>query len=126
MHAIDTNILVRLISRDDREQVKSAEDDISSGAWVSQIVLVETIWVLQSVYGLNNEKIILTLEMLLKHQKLIFQNVDVIEQALLHYKDKLRLGFSDCLILATAQKAAYSPLSTFDKNFAKLEGVREI
>lgn len=126
MHAIDTNVLVRLISRDDVEQTIRAEEDIKNGAWVSHIVLLESVWVLQSVYGLSKEKIRLIIEMLLKHNKLIFQYVDVIEQALLHYKNKPKLGFSDCLILATAQKAGYSPLSTFDKDLAKLEGVREV
>ncbi|HHO55910.1 MAG TPA: PIN domain-containing protein, partial [Trueperaceae bacterium] len=98
MHAIDTNVLVRLISRDDLEQTIRAEEDIKNGAWVSHIVLLESVWVLQSVYGLNKEKIRLIIEMLLKHNRLIFQYVDVIELALLQYKNKPKLGFSDCLI----------------------------
>src|SRR5260221_10959468 len=52
MRAVDTNVLVRLLTRDDRAQLAAAEDFVSSGAWVSHVVLVETIWVLESVYAL--------------------------------------------------------------------------
>lgn len=50
MLAADTNVLVRLIARDDAAQVRSAEKSVSKGAWISHLVLAETIWVLDSVY----------------------------------------------------------------------------
>jgi len=49
MRAIDTNVLVRLIARDDAAQVARAEKAIEKGAWVSLLVLVETVWVLDAV-----------------------------------------------------------------------------
>ena len=52
MPAVDTNVLVRLIARDDPKQAKAAEDFIAGGAWVSLLVLAETTWVLDSIYGL--------------------------------------------------------------------------
>src|SRR5438270_521369 len=52
MLAVDTNVLVRLIVRDDPSQVRVAEEFVSKGAWVSHPVLAETVWVLDSVYGL--------------------------------------------------------------------------
>lgn len=42
MRAVDTNVLVRLITRDDKKQVESAEEFVSKGAWVSHLVLAET------------------------------------------------------------------------------------
>ena len=54
MRAIDTNVLVRLIVRDDSAQVERAEAFVAQGAWVSQLVLAETVWVLDSVYGLES------------------------------------------------------------------------
>jgi len=52
MRALDTNVLVRLIVRDEPLQTASAEAFVESGAWVSLVALVETIWVLKSTYGL--------------------------------------------------------------------------
>ena len=52
MRAVDTNVLIRLLTRDDAKQVLAAEEFIARGAWVSQIVLMEAVWVLDSVYGL--------------------------------------------------------------------------
>ena len=50
MQAIDTNVLVRLLVRDDAKQAKIADTFIAKGAWVSHLVLVETVWVLDAVY----------------------------------------------------------------------------
>jgi predicted nucleic-acid-binding protein len=49
MRAVDTNLLVRLVVRDDADQVNAAEVFVSKGAWVSHFVLAETLWVLDAV-----------------------------------------------------------------------------
>jgi len=49
MRAVDTNALVRLVVRDDSGQTRIADDFISKGAWVSHLVLMETIRVLDAV-----------------------------------------------------------------------------
>ena len=51
MRAADTNVLVRLVTRDDPQQVQAAESFIEKGAWVSQLVLAEATWVLSAAYG---------------------------------------------------------------------------
>jgi hypothetical protein len=45
MRAVDTNVLVRLVTRDDRKQVAAAELSGSKGSWVSTLVLAEATWV---------------------------------------------------------------------------------
>jgi predicted nucleic-acid-binding protein len=55
MRAVDTNILVRLIARDDPRQTAAAEAFIVNGAWVSLLALAEAVWVLGTVYDLNAE-----------------------------------------------------------------------
>jgi len=65
MHAIDTNVLVRLIRRHDPRQIASAENFIANGAWVSVLALAEAIWVLGSVYELNSTDQARAIEMLL-------------------------------------------------------------
>ncbi|MGZ5117870.1 MAG: hypothetical protein ACXWIH_17555 [Burkholderiales bacterium] len=51
MRAVDTNLLVRLLVRDDADQVNAAETFVSKGAWVSHLVLGETLWVLDAIYN---------------------------------------------------------------------------
>jgi len=57
MRAIDTNVLVRLLTRDDADQAGAADAFISKGAWVSHLVLAETFWVLNFVYDLSRAQI---------------------------------------------------------------------
>ena len=57
MRAVDTNLLVRLVVRDDVDQVKTAEAFVARGAWVSHLVLAETLWVLDAVYNRSSEQI---------------------------------------------------------------------
>jgi predicted nucleic-acid-binding protein len=56
MLAIDANVLVRLLVRDDAEQVRAAEESVARGAWISHLALAETIWVLESVFELSREQ----------------------------------------------------------------------
>lgn len=51
MRAVDTNVLVRLVARDDARQVDAAEAFVERGAWVSHLVLAEMTWVLGAVAG---------------------------------------------------------------------------
>src|SRR4051794_8133559 len=105
MRAVDTNLLVRLVARDDQRQLTIAEAYISKGGWVSTLVLAETSWVLGTVYGLEHDEIATVVEMLLAHEHLSLQDADVISAALAHYRAIPALGFSDCLVLEIARKA---------------------
>jgi predicted nucleic-acid-binding protein len=49
MHAIDTNVLVRLVTRDDPCQTSAADAFVEKGAWVSILALAEASWVLTAV-----------------------------------------------------------------------------
>jgi hypothetical protein len=51
---VGTNVLVRLVTRDDRKQVAAAESFVSKGAWVSTLVLTEATWILTAVYYLSH------------------------------------------------------------------------
>ncbi|MFT4046918.1 MAG: type II toxin-antitoxin system VapC family toxin [Solimonas sp.] len=126
MHAIDTNVLVRLLARDDGKQAAAAEAFIARGAWVSHLVLAETVWVLQSVYELEPARLAAAVGMLLNHASLTVQDGDVVEAALAHFRKRPALGFSDCLVLEIARKAGHVPLGTFDRNLAKVDGARRL
>lgn len=126
MRAIDTNVLVRLLARDDEKQKTAAESFVLPGAWVSHLVLAETVWVLDSVYGLTHAELAEAVEMLLIEENLSIEAPEVVSAALVHYKKKPSLRLTDCLILEIARQAGNIPLGTFDKNLAKIEGAEKI
>jgi len=126
MRAVDTNVLVRLITRDDPKQAKAAETFVAGGAWVSHLVLAEAVWVLSSVYDLDAPAVATAVDMLLSHKSLSLQEAEVVESALAHFRDRPSVGFSDCLVLEIARKAGHTPVGTFDKQFAKLEGASRL
>jgi predicted nucleic-acid-binding protein len=126
MRAVDTNVLVRLVTRDDRKQVAAAESFIGKGAWVSTLVLTEAMWVLAAAYELPHSEIAIAVDMLLHHRDLTIQDSDTVAAALEQYRRRPALGFSDCLILEVAQKAGHIPLGTFDRNLGKLDGAERL
>jgi predicted nucleic-acid-binding protein len=126
MRAVDTNVLVRLLTRDDPEQVAAAEKFVAAGGWVSHVVLMEATWVLATVYELDAGKLATSIDMLLSHKDLTLQEADVVASALQQFQARPALGFSDCLVLEVAKKAGHLPLGTFDRNLAKLEGAERI
>jgi len=126
MRAVDTNVLVRLVTRDDAKQVAAAESFVAAGAWISHVVLAETLWVLESVYELDAERRATAIDMLLNHANITLQDPDVVTAALTHFRRKPSLGFSDCLVLATARKAGHLPLGTFDRDLGRLDGAQRL
>ena len=126
MRAIDTNVLVRLITRDDPEQVTAAETFVAAGAWVPQLVLAEALWVLESVYDRKPAQIASAVEMLLRHKDLTLQEADTVAAALRHFRGRPSLGFSDCLVLEISRKAGHLPLGTFDRRLGSLEGSQRL
>ena len=126
MRAVDTNVLVRLVTRDDPRQVSAAEAFVARGAWVSHVVLVEATWVLVSVYDLEAPAVATAVEMLLNHRDLIVQDAEAVAAALEQYRAKASVSFSDCLVLEVARKAGHLPLGTFDRDLAKIEGAQRL
>src|SRR5262245_64461911 len=122
MLSIDTNVLVRLITRDDAVQVRIAERFVEKGAWVSHLALVETAWVLDAVYDRSAGEIATAIELLLSHRELTLQDPDVVSLALERFRSRPAVGFSDCLMLEVARRAGHLPLGTFDRNLAKFDG----
>lgn len=126
MRALDTNVLVRLLTGDDPKQVARAEHFVAKGAWVSCLVLAEAIWVLDSVYARTPAALARSIQMLLEHDTLVLQDADAVEAALAHFVARPALGFSDCLVLEIARKAGHKPLGTFDKGLTKLPDTQKL
>ena len=119
-------MLVRLLARDDSKEAKAADQFIAKGAWVSRLVLAETLWALQAVYNRTAAQLAAALNLLLEEESLALQDAETIKAALRQLQLKPALGFSDCLVLETARKAGHLPLGTFDKVLAKLDGAQKL
>jgi predicted nucleic-acid-binding protein len=126
MLAVDTNILIRLITGDDSRQTEVAERFVERGAWVSILAVAETTWVLRTWYKRNAADIALAVQMLLEHKDLVLQDSDVVATALELFRLRPALGFSDCLMLHLARRAGHLPLGTFDRALGRVEGTQKL
>lgn len=126
MRSVDTNVLVRLMTRDDAAQAAAAERWVEPGAWVPLLAVAEATWVLSAVYDREPKAVATAVEMLLDHRHLVLQDADVVADALTTFRRRPALGFSDCLMVASAQKAGHVPLGTFDKGVARLDDAERV
>jgi predicted nucleic-acid-binding protein len=126
MRAIDTNVLVRIVTGDDAAQCELAEAFVEDGAWISVLVLAETLWTLSSKYGQSAAGIESAVAMLLGHDRLVLEDPDAVSAALEQFRAHPSLGFADCLIVSLARKTGHLPLGTFDRKLAKLPGAQRL
>ena len=126
MRAVDTNVLVRLVTRDDAKQVAAAEAFVAFGAWVPHLALAEATWVLASVYERGPEAIATAIEMLLNHQHLTVQDADAVATAIEQFRRRPGIGFSDCLMVQVTRKAGHGPLGTFDRDLGRVDGAHRL
>ena len=122
MRAVDTNVLVRIIARDEARQSAAADHFIANTAWVPVIALVEAAWVLRKGYKLEHRELAATIETLLGHQHLVVQDADTMAASLDLYRSRPSLGFTDCVMIETVRKAGHLPLGTFDRGLGKVDG----
>ena len=125
MLALDTNVLVRFLVRDDARQFDRArrliEREANGGepVLVSLLVLMETEWVLCSRYGLGKDDIAQTISGLLDAKDLSFEDESSVEQALYSWRDSTA-DFADCLIGARHRALGCRATASFDARARKL------
>lgn len=123
MKGIDTNVLVRYLTLDDAAQAERAtaviEGAVRSGdaLFVSQVVLCETVWVLEAAYRLGRTEILGALEAILRTAQLRFENKDVLWQALAGYRTG-RGDFADHVIARAGAAAGCTVTLTFDRELS--------
>ncbi|MDP3736143.1 MAG: type II toxin-antitoxin system VapC family toxin [Hyphomonadaceae bacterium] len=127
MIGLDTNIVVRLITQDDPAQTRIANRIIeqrlsaSEQGFVSLAVVLETVWVLDSIYRFSGVEIATALRALLSDQALAVQSESEVFTALVALEEN-RASFADALIAALASTAGCAVTLTFDKEAARLPG----
>ena len=127
MIALDTNVLVRYLVRDDEQQAESARALLESltterPGYACREVVVELVCVLERAYGVSRERIATILRELVATQGLVVEEGDDVARAAFRYRAG-GPGFSGLMVLAAAERSGARPLYTFDRKAARLDGV---
>jgi predicted nucleic-acid-binding protein len=121
MIAVDTNVAVRMLMRDDERQWAVADRVFrTSRLWLATTVLLEVEWVLRGGFGLEAKEIAGALRGMCKLENVSLENAEAFDAAL----DALESGldFADALHAATSASSGVERLVTFDKAFAARAG----
>ena len=127
MLGVDTNVLVRFLIRDDEAQFEKARKlikrEVAAGrrVFVSQLVLLETEWVLRSRYSLSKSQIIGAISGLLDAGDIRFEDEPAIEEALFIWNDTTA-DFADCLIGSQNRRLGCRATATLDAKASRLPG----
>lgn len=127
MIAFDTNVLVRLLVRDDPEQFSAATAileravDAGESCYLSDTVLSETEWVLTSAYEASRTDVLAAFQEIASDQRFTLDGPDEIAEALAAYEEG-RGQFSDYLIGERARVRGARTTYTFDRDLRDREG----
>jgi predicted nucleic-acid-binding protein len=125
MIGLDTNVVIRYLTQDDSKQSAIAnrliESELSDKClgFITHIVLVEVIWVLESCYDQKKEALVSVIESLLTTKQIIIDRAEVVHLALKRYRAG-NADFSDALILAVCDASGCERTATFDKKAATI------
>ena len=131
MPALDTNILVRYVVRDDDGQLAAARRlirrcvDQGQTLFVPVTVALELEWVLRANFGYPKNDTMDVLSSLLSAAELTFQSERALEVALHLYREG-SADFADCVHIALAAQAQQLPMWTFDKRAGQISGAQTL
>lgn len=128
MEAFDTNVVVRLLVRDDEEQYQRAaqrlrEITAGAGVWLPSVVLAEVVWVLRVAYKFDRATAAAALRRLIATDGVHVEEQAAASLALAAFEAG-SADFSDYLILESARRAGALPLHTFDERLSRSDGVK--
>ena len=116
MIAVDTNLLVRILTNDDPSQARRAVKILKSDEiYIPKTVLLETEWVLRHAYEIGRSDIAVGLQKLLGLPNVSVEDPDSIYQAISWYENKF--DFADALHLASSRRC--ERFATFDTSLIK-------
>ena len=124
--AIDTNVLVRLLVRDDEAQFQAASrlveqaDAAGEPLLIGLGVLLETEWVLRSRYRLDKAAIAAIFARLLETDGVVLEYEPTAEEALYIWNQHPSADFANCLHNARAAQLRCTRFVTFDAGAARL------
>ena len=126
MIALDTNVLVRFLVQDDKQQAKAVlthfakQEKNKQSFFVTQLVVLELIWVLEAVYEVSREDILHSLSELLLMPVLTFEAQSTL-RSFISSATKSKFDLPDLLIAHSAIEQGCDTTYTFDKKASKFE-----
>jgi predicted nucleic-acid-binding protein len=121
MNSLDTNVVLRYLLNDIPEQsIKSRAVIISSASYITDVVAVEIVFVLEKVIGMNRSDVVKLVKSFLTLPNLIYNDY-FLDQSLDLYGANTTLSIVDCYA-ATEAKVYSNSLVTFDKELVKHGG----
>jgi predicted nucleic-acid-binding protein len=127
MKGVDTNVLVRYITRDDPSQERAASRFVdaanarSESILVNVIVLCELAWVLGRSYEYSRAEVAAVIERLLTTEQVIVDDAELVWLALADFKTS-KADFADCLIGRKNLQLGCDATATFDSRLKGIEG----
>ncbi|MFO8049735.1 MAG: type II toxin-antitoxin system VapC family toxin [Desulfosudaceae bacterium] len=124
MKALDTNVLIRFLTRDDEEQAEAVYTIFKRAEtgrkplFVPLVVALEVVWVLESVYDVARKDVLASFESLLLMPILEFEDHAAIRRFIALGRES-KIDLADLLIAAAAQSSGCKVILTFDKAAAK-------
>lgn len=116
MIAVDTNLLVRVLTYDNPPQTRRAVTILESDEiLIQKTVILETEWVLRYAYEIETSRIAEGFRKLLGLPNISVEDADIVTQAISWFEDGL--DSADALHLASSKRA--EKFVTFDKAFAR-------
>lgn len=131
MIGVDTNILLRLWLNDDRAQSKRIDQllaehgGLPGSLLVTDVVLVEAVWMLKSAFEQDKQAQLIAVRSLLEETAFAFEDREAVAAALTLFESG-SCGFADCLVVAKHARQGCDFTATFDRGMRKLPGVKVI
>lgn len=125
MIALDTNVLVRYLAQDNPDQARVAARFIEqrltpqTPGFVSTVVLCEVVWVLDDCYDVERAGLVSIIQGLLGSREVVIDCASAVRSALAHEK----IDLADAIIHEIGRARRCEKTVTFDRKFARLEGV---
>jgi predicted nucleic-acid-binding protein len=119
MTAVDTNVLVRLMTQDDRRQAARAEQLFRrEQIWIAKTVVLETAWVLRKLYEFDSTAVCRALRALITLEGVEVEEFDAVNNALTWCERGL--DFADAMHLAS--RGLSTRFATLDVKLASRAG----
>ncbi len=128
MIGLDTNVLIRVLVDDGLLDVAKSRDFVAARAGeghdfhIDAVVLAETAWVLETVFGYGRADIAKVIEALLGNAAYVLDGRESVAVALAQFRAS-KADFSDCLIVARNTATGCEGTATLDKAMKRLSGV---
>jgi len=123
---LDTNVLIRYLTQDDKVQSSKASRFIEQQltdkepGFINYIVLVETVWVLESCYDASKQSLVNIIYQLASTRQIVLQNAEIVLKSLKLYESS-NIDYADALLSTINIDNGCTTTVSFDKKAGKVD-----